>query len=141
MLENPDSRKLAYNDNGVLTGFGAYYSIEYGYDEGLPYSGLFIRRDLLSDLGLEMPHTIDQWTAALKAFKESGVSIPLAYSASGWNVLRGSHAFASAYDTAASGFFQKDGEVHFSMMEPGYQNYLALLNQWYEERASWIPTS
>lgn len=133
VLDNPDARKLAYNDNSVLIGFGAGYSLGYAYDGGYPYTGLFIRQDLLDKLALPMPVTVDDWFTVLRAFKEDGIQIPLAWGKSGWDTLTGSHAFASAFETAASGFFQKDGQVLYAKVQPGYKNYLQTLHQLFDE--------
>ena len=70
-------------DKSVKTDDGSYYVYPFirGDKSLTAYQGLYIRQDWLSELGLSMPETIDEWTNVLTQFKEKkGAKIPLAYS-------------------------------------------------------------
>ena len=41
--------------------------------------GPMIRKDLLEELDLEVPETIDEWHDVLTALKENGVDVPLSW--------------------------------------------------------------
>jgi putative aldouronate transport system substrate-binding protein len=100
---------------------------------GLAMRGAFMRKDWLDKLGLAPPKTIDEFYAALKAFKEKdpgnvGNVIPL--------VDRG-----TMDDLAASmqGAFMdpnlssKDRWINGDVMQPGYKETIRTLNKWYNE--------
>lgn len=91
--------------------------------------GLIIRQDWLDDLGLEIPETIDEWYTVLKAFQEKkGATAPLTLNPAA--AMLG--AFTGAFETTMS-FYIDDDKVHYGPMEEGYKEYLATMNQWYNE--------
>lgn len=56
-------------DKSVKTDDGSYYVYPFirGDKSLTAYQGLYIRQDWLSELGLSMPETIDEWTNVLIA--------------------------------------------------------------------------
>lgn len=57
---------------------------------------------------MDVPTTIDQWTALFQAMKDNGVEYPLAVHASGGNDLGPlftTNMFSSAYGVAANGYY------------------------------------
>lgn len=117
--------KSVKNDNGDYYGFVFLReTLEMG-----TYSGPVVRKDLLEKLNIETPVTIADWDAMLRAFQADGVKYPLgdpeSYAGLGW-------VFAGAYGVT-HGFYVEDGKVHYGYVEPGYKEFLAQMNQWYND--------
>lgn len=47
--------------------------------------------------------------------------------------MRASHLFAGAFDVGI-GYYIDDGKVKYGMLEPGFKDFLTLMNQWYREK-------
>jgi len=126
--ENPDWRKMASTDNGDIIGFPF---IREDVIQQV-YVGPAIRQDWLDNLGLSSPTTIDEWYNVLKAFKEQDPNgngeadeIPITIGA-------GELAFAGAFGTP-NDFYQENGKVQYGPIQPNFKQYLATMNQWYNE--------
>lgn len=129
---NPSLRKDITADDGKM------YSI-YGVQVdsknkellgGTYVMGVTIRRDFLEKAGLEMPTTIDEWTNALRAFKEMGVENPLRTPGTG--VMTSSGHFITAYGILPE-FYQENGTVKYGPAEQGYKDFLDQMAAWYAE--------
>lgn len=92
------------------------------------YVGLIIRQDLLDELNLDKPETIDQMYDVLMAFKEHGVEYPFSTTES---FLLQSQIFASAFDIVSNGFYLDGEEVKYGPAEQNYFEYLKVLNKFY----------
>jgi len=92
------------------------------------------RTDWLKELGLEIPETYDELHDVLVAFKEKkNCEIPLSLGQLGLDDW-----LMAGYDTMYSPnftgvFIQIDGKVKFGPLEPGFKEYIVMLNQWYSE--------
>ncbi len=123
LAEHDDVDKLSKTDNGDYYGFT---SIK-GTSALTLTDGMILRSDWLQDLGLEIPETIEEWEIVLKAFKEQkGAKAPL--SARTW----GLSPFATGFGISDY-FYQKDGKAMYGPLQPEYKDYLAKMNQWYNE--------
>lgn len=132
---NPVFKKRVYSDNGVLKGFGSTLVC----DEmiGRPFFGLILNKKYLDEAKMEVPKTIDQWEKLLTKYKEMGIKAPITWS--GNNQLGGTESiFASAFgvascfsDSSHSPYIVVDGKVKYSPAEPGYKDYITLMNKWY----------
>ncbi len=124
--EHDDVRKMSITDSGALFAFPCIRG-----DEDLEVTvGLIIRQDWLEELGLDMPETIDEWETVLRAFKDKkGAQAPLSISLSN---IRASHLFCGAYGVGM-GYYIDDGKVKYGMLEPGFKDFLTLMNKWYNE--------
>ena len=117
----PGADKMVKNDDGI---YPAFYMLR-AADSPKAFSGMLIRQDWLTELGLEMPKTIAEWDTVLRAFKEKkGATL------SGmWAGLQGlEYAFAIT-DT----FFQDGNTVKFGPVEDNYKEFLAQFNTWYKD--------
>lgn len=125
--ENDEWRKLVSTDSGQYFCFPAIRG-----DSSLTFwMGPQIREDYLEKVGMECPETIDEWTAVLTAFKEKlGIKYPL-------TLLNSDHAqlmVASAYNvTGANNFYLEGDTVKYGPLEPGYEEYLKTMNDWYSK--------
>jgi len=133
--ENPEVRRQVTTADGTVYAFPFLRLAP----EVLVFYGPMIRRDWLDALGLEMPQTIDDWTAALRAFKEGDPNgngeadeTPLSV-----EDLRDLYTFLSAYTMTFSqnppGFYRVGDEVRFAPLEPAYRDFLEVMRTWYAE--------
>jgi putative aldouronate transport system substrate-binding protein len=130
LQKNPEIDKMVKTDNG------SYYSFPFirGDASLITFQGPLIRKDWLDELGLPVPETIDEWTAALKAFKEKkGAKAPISFVGKPrvFNEL-GNGAFIGAFGVTRD-FYLENGTIKFGPAEPGYKEFLALFRQWYAD--------
>lgn len=114
-------------DKMVKTDEGHYYVFPFiRGDESLCVSkGLMLRGDWLSELGLGVPETVEEWTQVLRAFRDKkGAKIP--YAASNIDV------FAGGFGTQIE-YYLEDGQIKYGPMQPEYLDYLRMMKQWYDE--------
>lgn len=125
--EHDEVRKLSVTDSNALFAFPCIRG-----DESLEVSvGLIVRQDWLDELGLSMPETLDDWERVLTAFRDQkGAKAPLSINLSN---MRASHLFAGAFDVGI-GYYIDEGKVKYGMLEPGFKDFLTLMNQWYREK-------
>jgi putative aldouronate transport system substrate-binding protein len=97
-----------------------------------PWSGLWVREDWLEELGLPLPKTISDWDNMLRAMKQAKGVAPLALNITDWYGVATNYMFAGSYETGYN-FINKDGKVAFGPIEPGYQQFLAKMHEWYSE--------
>lgn len=109
-------------DDGSVVDFKSFY------DEYKCNNGLVIRKDWLDKLGLDVPKTYDQMTEVLTAFKDEYGSDSTFYMHNGMNI----EGFVGGYGVSSGAtMFHIDGEVKCSILEPGYQDFLSLMQDWY----------
>ena len=121
-------RKESMTDSGNMPGFYSLMKLE---EKARPWGGLLIRQDWLDDLGMNMPITLDDWYSTLTAFKDQkGATAPLFMYKTG--IMIGGGEILSAYDVGAD-IYQVDGTVKYGPIEPGFKEYLMLMNKWYSE--------
>lgn len=103
---------------------------------------MYINKQWLDNLGLEMPTTIDEYHDVLLAFKEQDANgngdpndeIPLITAASGWHVqLDGFLMNAFTYCDADTHLALEGDEIINTAVTDGYKEGLEFLHQLYEE--------
>lgn len=122
LKENPEIDKAIKTDNGDYFCFPAIYNDDYLQ----VYGGMIARKDLLDQLGMENPETIDEWTEMLRGFKKLGVESPL-ISTPG-NLF----AIIQAYGIIQGNYIE-DGKVKTGVLDPRYKEAVQLLHDWYQE--------
>lgn len=133
VLNDPENVKYVTSDNGNMTDILGP-TIPNG-------TGAIIRKDWLDELGLDIPVTYDDYYNVLTAFKsEYNITQPILMLNSG---IPGGDALTSGFNTGAYGsdmgsgyndsFYVEDGVVKFGLVEPGFQEYLIMINKWYNE--------
>jgi putative aldouronate transport system substrate-binding protein len=141
---NPELKKEVTTDEGNLTGFGMITSDVYGTPDNpvpldvvreSPWTGPFIRKDWLDDLGLSIPTTLDEWYTALKAFKEQkNADAPIIFMNHENGIDTTAGTFVSAFDIGPAFYLDtKDNKVKYGPIEPGFKEYLTVMNKWYSE--------
>lgn len=132
----PEDEQDSLTDSGYVVELTSFFSEDLG-----PSTGPMIRQDWLDALKLDTPVTYDDWHDVLTAFKEAydpaytfllpnTISAQNNYFSSGFGVLSYT---ANARGRVTDPFYQVDGKVKFSLLEDEFRDYIALLNQWYEE--------
>lgn len=118
-------QKETISDDGYILGFPMMNDVPEGAN-----LGLCVRQDYLDQLGMEVPHTLDEVHDVLSAAKnELGLASPLLLTSNG--VFYDS-ALLSAFGVGRE-WYQNDGTVLFGPMQEGYKEYLTMMNQWYNE--------
>lgn len=127
MDQNDDIRKQMHTDSGNIAAINV---IQNGNEPA--WVGPGIRLDLLDKVGIsEVPQTYDELYVALTKFKnELAVEQPLIIMASGFSTL--SHGMTAGFDVDP-GFYNQDGTVKFGFIEPGFKEYITMMNKWYKE--------
>ncbi|MCD8222811.1 MAG: extracellular solute-binding protein [Clostridiales bacterium] len=126
MAEHPDVDKM------VKTSGGSYYCFPFlrGLDQPNKTqfsAGILVRKDVLDELGLEIPETIEEWDTVLRAYKEAGFEVPFT-TRSEWMKDVWSPGFDSWGD-----FYVEDGVVKNGLIEDNRKEFLTQMNAWYEE--------
>ncbi|MDD6883040.1 MAG: extracellular solute-binding protein [Eubacteriales bacterium] len=118
------------SDSGVIVNMGQVMNCDYVYDKA--FLGFIVRKDVLDELGMELPVTYDDWDAMLSAMQEAGFSTPLAIPFADGNFTMYSN-LAAGYGVRHGDFFLQDGRVVYSPVQDGYREYLGMLKDWYEK--------
>ncbi len=94
------------------------------------FGGLFVRGDLLKKWGMEIPQTIDDWTAIFAKAKSEGFEKPFT---SGIGALSHTSYGEQSFNTAfgvGKGAYVEDGKVVYAPFQPGYKEYVAQMAEW-----------
>lgn len=130
ILDDEYNATGAYDDKGRIVKFGAQVN---GSEENHAASfALGIREDLFNATGLPLPVTIDDWTAMMAKLKEQGVKYP--FVADNVLMFKVRNAFSNAYgfQTQGYGIMPDKKTVYYAPFAPGYKDFLAKLNEWFE---------
>ena len=110
---------------------GRYYGFNV-LDIGIQkcFNGIYVRADLLEKWGMEVPETIDEWTAIFAKAKSEGFEKPFT---SICNYLsfnaESQHSFNTAYNVGKN-FYLEGDKVVFAPFQPGFKEYIAQLAEW-----------
>lgn len=126
MDEHPDWKKMATTDDGKFW----YFPFIRGDQYLMVFFGPMLRKDLLAELNLPVPETIDEWYTTLKALKTK-VDYPLTMNKSGRNISTGND-FIGAYKIGW-GWYVDQGQIKYGQYEPAYKDFLATWAKWYKE--------
>ena len=127
-----DSARDCRLDNGAIAMTYMVYTGDYEiYD-----TGLLIRTDWLDEMGMDLPHTYDEYYEVLTAFHNE-------YGASAWFSGSGSPFLAHGYNICAgysfgwmSGldcFYVEDNQVQCGFLTDAFRDYIAMMQKWYGE--------
>jgi len=95
------------------------------------YQGLAYRADLLEQLGMDVPTTVDEWHDVLVAAKEAGIPYPFVLDDNGGSPIAQSWGISTE---GVNYMLQLDGDtVTHGAVEPGMEGYLQTMRQWYSE--------
>lgn len=96
------------------------------------FSGLYIRKDLLSKWGMEVPVTIDDWSKVFAVAKKDGYKYPLTGSGYYLFDINGLNSFNGAWEVGKN--YHKEGDkIIFSLDKPGYKEYVKTMADWFKK--------
>lgn len=130
--EKEYTRQITTDDNQLYAFVEAYpNNVDGTLNRGRLVWGFQVRKDWLEETDLELPTTIDEWYAMLKAFKTNHPeAVPLTVRKSldnyGLNTLM--CAWGITYD-----FYNDEGSIKYGPAQPEYKEYLSTMAKWYEE--------
>ena len=122
LSSNDTYYKLAKADNGAI------YTIPMLMDGPLltSTSGPMLRGDLLEKHNLDIPETIEDWDAYLRAIKDD-VEIPFIIEYSGISMM-----WARAWDITTE-FYNDNGTVKYGPVQPEFKEFLTQMATWYAD--------
>lgn len=129
-------------DNRTLTTFteadGAMYAIAGGNFDYNGHPQLFLRKDWLDALNLEVPKTLEDLENVLIAFRDHYNSVGLLLNSTdplgGWNYMYNANAIAEYYGAHPySWVLDEDGKAVYGSTQAGVKDALSLLARWYQE--------
>lgn len=122
---NPNVDKLIKTDDGK------YYCFPFvrGGDFLTVFIGPMLRKDLLEELGMEVPETVDEWETVLTGFRDMGIQAPLTGEMS---IIKEANPFVGAYNTSF-GMHLEDGKIVYGPIKDSYKDFLKLFQRWYAE--------
>lgn len=100
----------------------------------------WIRKDLLDDLGLDIPETLEDMEAVMEAFKDMNPEgIGLVLSAGNATTISGMNTITDAYGAYPYHWLINDNnELVYGSVQPEMKDALLKLNEWYQK--GWIDT-
>ncbi|MDW7658500.1 MAG: extracellular solute-binding protein [Bacillota bacterium] len=95
---------------------------------GVLKGGLGFRSDALEAIDMELPTTIDEFYAVLKAYKDETGKIPFTSNATGWY-----NFILSGFGMGDAGWYDVDGTYVPRIKHPGMLDYLKFVQKLYAE--------
>ncbi|MCI9141365.1 MAG: extracellular solute-binding protein [Lachnospiraceae bacterium] len=128
--ENPDVRSQVTTDDGRIWCFANIEDTAYGAKD----RGLVLRKDILDELQMEVPTTIDEFEAVLRAVKEKYPNMIPFSSEMRWLYMQWMFSSVSNAYQCSYPFYSVDGKtVQFAMYDDNYRAFLERLNQWWKD--------
>lgn len=134
LAEDPDMRRQCYTDSGYFAGIPSIKVVNDGQDAEGAWLGYTVRKDWLEEMDMAVPETYDELEKVMDAMmsKYDSVKNPLYFSLGMTGNPFSDPIMYGGYGVTGD-FIQIDGEVRYSPLEPGYKDYLVMLNSWVEK--------
>lgn len=129
-----DARKDVYDDNGQM---GCMFQLS--SNPNYTSQSVMFRQDWLNELDMDVPETIQENYAYMKATMEQFGATNACYMNDEFQYSELANAYGvagysmSKVGSSGSHFYQVDGEARSSFNQEGFRKYLTTLNQWYNE--------
>jgi len=128
--ENPDVKTQVTTDDGRIWGFAGIEDRSHMYKD----SGLILRKDILDELQMEVPTTIQEFEDVLRAVKAKYPKMIPFSSEMRWLYSQAMFSSISNAYQCSYPFYCVDGEtVHFAMYDDNYKEFLQRMNQWWKD--------
>ena len=125
---NPIIDKSVKNSNGQYYVFPFLRGTTFENNNCLYTGGFFLRGDILEELGMEAPQTIDEWYAVLSAVKAAHPDmIPFVTRTEWMNQI-----FCPGFDNYWD-YYVEDGVVKNGLLDDSHYEYLQTMAKWYAE--------
>jgi putative aldouronate transport system substrate-binding protein len=137
----PDIVKTYTTANGMMYSIPRQFNIDWIDLSKYNNYVFLVRKDWLSDLGLTVPQTLDEYYAMLKAFKDNdlngnGIDDEIPFSGIGVEGLAplGWMYGLHIHPGINNGFYpDSGGKIQYEWINPQTKELLATLNQWFKE--------
>lgn len=124
-MSDDEYYKLSTTDSGRC---GAVY--EFRQTKQGPWLGMWMRKDWLDKVGMEVPETYDEWEAVLTAFKDQmGATAPLILNWSGSDTEIG--MMSAGYNANNRWHLDENGKVAYGPYMDGWKSYVTKMHDWY----------
>lgn len=137
LAESDLRMKEVFTDDGQMPALPIFHEND---EESEVFIGVLIRKDLLDQVGMDVPETYDDWYKVLTAFKnECGISKPLSCGPQMWaqnNMWSSGFGFGFMdYFGTSNPFYQIDGQVRYAPVNDSeaFRAYLEMMAKWYAE--------
>lgn len=121
-------------DKSIKTAEGHYYVFPFlrgtsmTNNPSLFSSGFFLRGDILAELNLEVPETIDEWDTVMRAVKAAHPDMIPVVTRTEWM----NQIFCSGFDNYWD-YYVEDGVVKNGLVEDSHYDYLKQMATWYAD--------
>ncbi|MDF2958522.1 MAG: transporter substrate-binding protein [Paenibacillus sp.] len=96
-------------------------------------NGILVRSDILKELNLKDPTTMDELYTTMKTIKEKKNIAPMTAAAANPGAFGGSFTpYAAAFGVGTTTVV-KNGKLEFSYLQPEYKEFLETIKKWYGE--------
>lgn len=118
---------------------GSMYALASGNFDYNGHPQLWLRKDWLDALNLDIPTSLEELENVLIAFRDNYNSVGLLLNATdplaGWNYMYNANAVAEYYGAHPNSWvYDEDGNVVYGSTQAGTKDALALLSRWYQEK-------
>ena len=128
-VEKLDGFPNITTDEGYRPGF-----VHITDEPSITKSGPVTRGDWLEELGLEIPHTIDELHDMLKAmYEEYGAQCEFDATASAFSGAWGTNLTISTFPSVSYPIYQVDGEITYGPVTDAARDYLKTMKSWLDE--------
>ncbi|NQX59653.1 extracellular solute-binding protein [Paenibacillus qinlingensis] len=111
---------------------GKLYAFPYPNTTSLA-KGLLLRTDLLTELNLKQPTTLDEYYQVFKTIKEKKGMIPFTFAAGGPEDIDTSLGSIAGAFGVSSRTVVKNGKLEFAYTQPEYKEFLTFMKKLYDE--------
>lgn len=139
-MEGEKGKKANYAyKHEATTEDGRYYGFNVlNVGEAKGFTGFYLRADLLEKWNMQVPETIDDWTAVFAKAKSEGFKKPFTCTNKVLSfVSTAVQGFNTAYNVG-KGLYLQDGRIVFGPFQKGYREYVAQIAEWV--KAGYIDT-
>lgn len=114
----------------ATTDDGQYYGFNnLAIGDSRCFAGICVRGDKLKEWGMDIPQTIDEWTAIFAKAKAEGFGYPFTCTNEALAFVGRSNTFNTAFGVGKD-FYIEDGKVVFAPFKDGFKQYIAQLGEW-----------
>jgi len=119
--EDPEFFRQVSDDDGRICAFYAYKP-PYGDP---PFIRVILRKDVLEELGKDIPRTIADYDDLFAAMKDRGIT-PFLPPSNG--IIR---MFAGAFGVVGELYKDENGIIKYGRVQPEFKKYLEMMHRWY----------
>ena len=96
---------------------------------GLQQYGIMFNMDIMKEMGLELPSTIDEFYAVCKTYTEATGNPAFTAAKGAWEI----HSIMPAYGMGTANWYAAGDEIVHRLNHPGLEDYVAFMQKMYAE--------